>query len=73
MTLYFTLHIYKHKLGHPEVLTVSPLTFISSSGASGVNLVNLAMAKLPAGILQPSGEHLEMFLKIYYKSMEIIN
>ena len=49
MNLYFTLNIYKHKLGHPEGLTRSPSTFISSSGASGVNLENLAMFLLPDG------------------------
>ena len=41
------LYIYKHKLGHPESLTESPSTSISSSGASGVNLENLAMTQLP--------------------------
>ena len=35
MTLYFTLHIYKHILALPESLTESPST---SLGASGVNL-----------------------------------
>ena len=49
MTLYFTLHIYKHIHGLPESFTESPSTYISSSGASGVNLENLAMFLLPDG------------------------
>ena len=51
MTLYLTLHIYKHKLGHPEGLTESPSIFIYSSGASGVNLENLAMKDMYINLL----------------------
>ena len=58
MNLYFTLYIYKHKLGHPESLTESPSTSISSSGAFGVNLENLAMTRFLAGDLQPSDQRL---------------
>ena len=43
MNLYFTLYTYKHKLCHPESLTETPSTSISTSIASSVNLENLAM------------------------------
>ena len=42
-----TLHIYKQKLNHPESLTELPSTLMSSSGASFVNLENLAVTQLP--------------------------
>ena len=65
MTLYFTLHIYKHKLVHPEVLTEYLF-------ASGLNLEIFAMNQL-GWYPKAKWTNSEIGLKIYYKPMEIIN
>ena len=43
-----------HEVGHPEVLTGSPSSFVYSSDASGENMDNLCITFFVAGILQPS-------------------
>ena len=73
MTLYFTLQIYNRKLGHPGSLTESPSTSISSSGAFGANLGNLAMTQLPGWQAAAKWSIFSNLFENPYKSMEIIN
>ena len=63
--LYFSLYIYKHKLGPTESFTESTSTSITSSGAFGENLDKLTMTNFLAGNLQPSDQHLQICLKIH--------